>query len=123
MERSNCQWLCSTNVHLTVFQSLPIDEIVVVTSPQDLVSMVVAKSINMARMMYIPIVGLVKNMAYVKCPNCNERIEIFKSKKENTPGLPILAEIPIDPNLASLVDEGRIEDYSESLLDKVIEKL
>lgn len=111
------------DVPLTVFQSLPIDEIVVVTSPQDLVSMVVAKSINMARMMYIPIVGLVKNMAYVKCPNCNERIEIFKSKKENTSGLPILAKIPIDPNLASLVDEGRIEDYSESLLDKVIEKL
>lgn len=111
------------DVPLTVFQSLPIDEIVIVTSPQDLVSMVVAKSINMARMMYIPIVGMVKNMAYIKCPHCGDRVEIFKSKNGSRHDLPLLAEIPIDPELASLVDEGKIEEYKEHLLDDLIAHL
>lgn len=115
------------DIPLTVFQMIPVDGIIVVTSPQDLVSMVVAKSINMAKMMYIPIVGIVENMAYVQCPNCSEKIRIYgneNSKKEiEKNGTKILAELPIDPKLAELVDKGQIEEYETTLLDDLIEKL
>ena len=111
------------DVPLTVFQVLPIDGIVVVTSPQDLVSMVVNKSINMAKLMNIPIYGMVKNMAYVECPNCKERIEIFSGKKINENPLPLLAELPIDPHVAELVDTGHIEDYNPEKLEKLVDAI
>lgn len=111
------------DIPLTVFQQIPIDGIIVVTSPQELVSMVVAKSINMAKMMNIPILGVVENMAYVKCPKCDEKIRIFgdenSKQKIESQGLKVIGELPIDPKLAKLVDQGKIEDYSTYLLDEV----
>ena len=108
------------DVPLTVFQSIPVDGVIVVSSPQDLVSMVVEKSINMAAMMKIKVLGLVENMAYVKCPKCDEKIRIFG----NTPmdclaaqmGVNLLDELPIDGNLAALVDQGKLEDYEGDYL-------
>ena len=110
------------DVPLTVFQSLPIDGVVVVSSPQELVSMVVQKSINMANMMYVPIYGMIMNMAYVKCPHCNERIEVF-TKGEDHYDLPILAELPIDKEIASLVDKGLIEDYPSDLMKDALKAI
>ena len=115
------------DIPLTVFQSLPIDGILVVSSPQELVSMVVAKSVNMAKMMYIPILGLVMNMSYVKCPKCDETIRLFGDgnygKEIEKFGVNLLSELPLDPKLSHLVDEGKIEDYDVSLLDDVVRKL
>ena len=115
------------DIPLTVFQYLPIDGVIVVSSPQELVSMIVAKSINMAKMMYIPLLGLVENMAYVKCPNCNRHIDVFGNanfKQEVARfDVDLLAEIPLDPNLAKLVDEGKIEDYDVAVMDKVVSKI
>ena len=100
------------DVALTVFQSLPVDGIVIVTSPQELVSMIVAKAVNMAKMMNIPILGIVENMAYLECPDCKKQIEIFgKSHLEETAkefGLKILGRLPIDPRVAAAVDEGKV---------------
>lgn len=102
------------DVPLTVFQSIPLDGIVIVTSPQELVSMIVEKAVNMARMMDISVLGIVENMSYVKCPDCGREIKLFgESHIESIAdkyGYPLLAKMPIDPTLASLVDEGRIED-------------
>ena len=109
------------DVPLTVFQSLPVDGIVVVTSPQELVSMIVGKAVNMARMMDIPILGLVENMSYVQCPDCGRRIELFgKSHIDETAArykLPVLAKIPIDPSLASNCDSGVIELFEGDWMD------
>lgn len=109
------------DVPLTVFQSLPLDGIVIVTSPQDLVSMIVAKAVNMAKMMNVPVIGLVENMSYVKCPDCGKEIHIFgESHIEEVAaryGLPLLGRIPIDPTLASLVDAGQIEGHNHEYLD------
>lgn len=115
------------DIPLTVFQMIPIEGIVVVSSPQELVSMVVAKSINMAKMMNIPILGVAENMAYIKCPNCDEKITVFGNghfKEDVTRhGLDVLAEIPIDPKLAALVDKGEIEEYETSAMDKIVKIL
>ena len=112
------------DIPLTVFQMIPIDGIIVVTSPQELVSMVVTKSINMAKMMYIPIIGIVENMSYVKCPDCGKKIRIYgndDSKKQiEKSGVKVLAELPIDPKLAELVDKGEIEQYVTSNLDELV---
>ena len=101
------------DVPLTVFQSIPLDGIVIVTSPQDLVSMIVAKAVNMAKLMNIPIVGIVENLSYVKCPDCGKEIKIFgDSKIEEVAkeyGIPVLAKLPIDPKLAAMCDAGTIE--------------
>lgn len=115
------------DIPLTVFQMIPVDGIIVVSSPQELVSMVVAKSINMAKMMNIPILGVVENMAYIKCPKCDEKITVFgdgsyKSQVEHQ-GLEVLAELPIDPKLAKLVDQGKIEEYKTSDLNQIVKKL
>lgn len=103
------------DVPLTVFQSLPVDGIVVVASPQELVAMIVEKAVRMASMMNVPILGLVENMSGVVCPHCGEMFSVFgESKVEKTAadhGLPLLLSLPIDPKIASLCDEGRIEDY------------
>ena len=110
---------------LTVLQSLPVDGIVIVSSPQELAVMVVKKAIKMAQSMGVPIVGLVENMSYLTCPHCGERLEIFGASKaqqvsEET-GLPVLATIPIDPQLAELGDAGQIEDYTATPVDEMVE--
>lgn len=103
------------DVPLTVFQSLPVDGIIVVTSPQELVSMIVAKAVKMAQLMNIPILGIVENMSYATCPDCGKKIEVFgKSHIEDICHefhLPLLAQIPIDPAISEAVDKGTIEDY------------
>jgi len=109
------------DVPLTVFQSLPLDGIVIVSSPQELVSMIVEKAANMARMMQVDVVGLVENMSYVKCPDCDKKIKIFgESHIEDIArkhGYPLLAQMPIDPSLATLVDAGEIEKMNVDYLD------
>lgn len=101
------------DVPLTVFQSLPLNGIIIVTSPQELVSMIVAKAVNMARKMDIPILGLVENMSYLECPDCKKRISVFgESRVEGTAkeyGIPVLAKMPIDPKIADAVDQGTVE--------------
>ncbi|HJG38046.1 Mrp/NBP35 family ATP-binding protein [Enorma phocaeensis] len=102
------------DVALTVFQSLPVDGIVVVTSPQDLVSMIVAKAVNMAEKMNVPIIGLVENMSYVTCPDCGKKIEVFGPSKldevAEAYSLTVLGRLPIDPALALACDAGAIEE-------------
>ena len=103
------------DVALSVFQSLPLDGIIIVASPQELVSMVVEKAVKMAERMNIPIVGLVENMSYLLCPDCGKEIPLFGEGKTQAAadahGLKLLARMPIDPKLASLVDAGRIEEF------------
>ena len=110
------------DVPLTVFQSLPLDGIIIVTTPQELVSMIVKKALNMAQLMNIPVIGLVENMSYVKCPDCGKEMHIFgESKAETlceTYGIPFLGRVPLDPNLASLCDKGIIELMEVDYLDK-----
>jgi Mrp family chromosome partitioning ATPase len=113
---------------LTVFQSLPLQGVIVVTTPQDLALMVVAKAINMAKTLSeqlnaVKILGLIENMSYVICPHCGERMEIFGRSKAleaaKKAGIPYLGAIPIDPDIARLADEGKIEDYSNPLFEDV----
>ncbi len=115
------------DVPLTVFQSLPVDGIVVVTSPQELVSMIVTKAVNMAHMMSIPVLGLVENYSYFQCPDCGKRHAIFgESRLEETAAkqhLPILAQLPIDPALAAAVDAGKVEQADLHDLELAAEKL
>jgi len=102
------------DVPLTVFQSLPVDGILVVTSPQDLVSMIVGKAVKMAQMMDIPVIGVVENYSYLECPDCGKKIPVFGESKVDAVaeqyGIPVLAKLPVDPKLAAAVDEGKIED-------------
>lgn len=119
------------DVPLTVFQSLPLDGIVIVTTPQDLVSMIVEKAYHMANMMNIPVLGIVENMSYIKCPDCGKEISVFgESKIESVAeslDLDVLARIPIDPRVASLCDKGMLElmdnDYMEKALDVIESKI
>ena len=115
------------DVPLTVFQSLPVDGIIIVTSPQDLVSMIVEKAVKMAELMNIPVLGVVENMSYVQCPDCGKRINIFgESKLEDIAkehNLEILGRIPVNPVLAQLCDEGNIERFEGNWLEKIAEKL
>ena len=115
------------DVPLTVFQSLPVDGIIVVTSPQELVGMIVTKAVNMARMMNIPILGLVENYSYFQCPDCGKKHTIFgESKLDETAkelGLPILARLPIDSTLALACDSGLVEGIPQNYLDPVAELL
>ena len=103
------------DVALSVFQSLPLDGVIIVASPQELVSMVVEKAVKMAEMMSIPIVGVVENMSYLVCPDCGKEIPLFGQGKTQAAaqahGLKLLARMPIDPKLAELTDAGRIEDF------------
>ena len=115
------------DVPLTVFQSLPVDGIIIVTSPQELVSMIVAKAVNMANKMNIPILGVVENMSYFECPDCGKRHAIFGEShideiaKEY--GLEVLAKLPINPAIAQAVDEGRAEYLDAPWLNKAVEKV
>ncbi len=115
------------DVPLTVFQSLPVDGIIVVTTPQELVSMIVNKAVAMAKMMNVPIIGLVENMSYIECPDCGKRIELFgKSSIEKVAGahsLPVLARMPIRPEFASLADCGRVEEIECRELALAIESI
>lgn len=115
------------DVPLTVFQSIPLDGIVIVTSPQQLVSMIVNKAVRMAQEMHIPILGVVENMSYVKCPDCGKEIKLYgESHIEETAskyGLDVLAKIPIDPDVAALCDKGCIELLEGDWLDKAAEKI
>ena len=113
------------DVPLTVFQSLPVDGIVIVTSPQDLVSMIVTKAVKMANMMHIPVLGFVENYAYLQCPDCGKRINVFGESKLDTVAaefnLPILARLPIDPKVAASYDKGEMESVDTSAMEKVLE--
>lgn len=113
------------DVPLTVFQSIKVDGIIVVTSPQELVSMIVAKAVKMASLMNVPVLGLVENMSYVKCPDCGKEIDVFGSSKVNevatSYGLKVLAKLPIDPTIAKAVDRGMLENIDVNYLDDAIE--
>ena len=101
------------DVPLTVFQSLPVNGIIIVTSPQELVSMIVAKAVKMAQKMNIPIIGLVENMSYLECPDCGKKISVFGESHideiAREYNIPVLAKLPIDPKVAEHVDNGTIE--------------
>lgn len=105
------------DVSLTIMQSLPIDGIIVVSSPQDLVKLIVKKSVNMAKMMNTPIYGIVENMSYFECPECGKKINIFgKSRVEEIADemeINVIANIPIDPSFVELCDEGKVELYGK----------
>ena len=115
------------DVPLTVFQSIPIAGIVIVTTPQDLVKMVVEKAVNMARMMNVPVLGLVENMSYLSCPDCGKKIDIFGHSKAKALaaeyGIPAVARMPLDARISSLADAGRIEDYETDALQEVFEEI
>ncbi len=118
------------DVPLTVFQSLPVDGILIVSSPQQLVRVIVEKAVNMAKMMNIPVLGLIENMSYVKCPDCGKEINVFgessidKTAKEF--GLKVLARIPIDQSISQAVDKGEIESVDAPFIEeaaKAVESL
>lgn len=112
------------DVPLTVFQSIPVDGIIIVTSPQELVSMIVEKAVKMAENMNVPIIGVVENMSYFKCPDCNKEHKIFgESKIEEVAkkhDLKVLAKLPIDPNIASSIDKGLVELCEDGLFENII---
>ena len=113
------------DVPLTVFQSLPIDGIVIVTSPQDLVSMIVSKAVKMANMMHIPVLGFVENYSYLECPDCGKKINVFGESKLDAVaqelGVPVLARLPIDPKVAEAYDSGLMETVNTDLMEPVLE--
>lgn len=115
------------DVPLTVFQSLPVNGILIVTSPQELVSMIVEKAVNMAKLMNIPVLGIIENMSYYKCPDCGKEHHIYgESHIEEIAakyGIPVTAKIPIDPKLAAACDKGTIELFENDALDKVAEAI
>ena len=118
------------DVALTVFQSIPVDGIIIVTSPQDLVSMIVAKAVKMAQMMNIPILGIVENMSYFMCPECGKKHHIYGESKideiAEQYNTKVLAKLPINPDLASLIDQGKVEMFDCDCMEKAaneVEKL
>ena len=115
------------DVPLTVFQSLPVDGIIVVTSPQDLVGMIVAKAVNMAKLMNIPVLGIVENMSYITCPDCGRKIEMFGPSQAEAVaaanGLRLLEKLPIDPILSQEADLGKIEFNEGTQMESILEVL
>ena len=115
------------DVPLTVFQSIPVDGIIIVSSPQQLVRVIVEKAVKMAKMMNIPIIGLVENMSYVKCPDCSKEITVFgKSNIEKIAenfNIPVLARIPMEESTSKAVDEGDIESVDFPYLDDAARKI
>ena len=129
----NCDYLFvdmppgTGDVPLTVFQSLPVDGVIIVTSPQDLVSMIVAKAVKMANMMHIPVLGFVENYSYLRCPDCGRKISVFgKSHLDEIAAqfnLPILARLPIDPAVAEAYDNGQMETVNTEALSAAVEAI
>lgn len=115
------------DVPLTIFQSLPVDGIIVVTSPQELVSMIVEKAVNMAKMMNIPVLGIVENMSYFKCPDCGNIHYIYgKSDIEKTAadnGIDTIARLPMDPETAAKVDAGKAEELDVEALNDIFNRI
>lgn len=115
------------DVPLTVFQSLPVDGIIVVTSPQDLVSMIVEKALKMAEIMNIPVLGLVENMSYVKCPDCGKEIKVFGESNIDEIAahhdVPVLAKLPLHHAFAEKCDSGQIESLQSTILNEYMDKL
>jgi len=115
------------DVPLTVFQSIPIDGVVVVTTPQDLVGMIVQKAVNMAQMMNVPILGIVENMSYIKCPDCGRKIPVFGESKVDALaleyGIPNVAKLPIDRDLTVAADSGKIEEVEDNPLTDFLAKI
>ncbi len=115
------------DVPLTVFQSIPLDGIVIVTSPQDLVGMIVQKAVNMANMMNIPVLGIVENMSYIKCPDCGRKISLFGESGVDALtleyGIPNVAKIPIDSELTKAADTGNIENFQNNYLSDFFDKI
>jgi Mrp family chromosome partitioning ATPase len=115
------------DVPLTVFQSLPVDGVIIATSPQELVSVIVKKAVHMANKMNIEVAGIVENMSYVLCPDCGKRIDVFGSGKTeeiaSAMGIPFLGKVPMDLNIAKLSDLGEIEKFTGDYLDFCIEYL
>ena len=115
------------DVPLTVFQSLPVDGIVIVTSPQELVSMIVQKAVKMAKMMDIPVLGIVENMSYAVCPDCGKKIMVYgeshTAEIAEEFGIPLLAQIPFDPALARCVDQGVIELHESDAMDAAVAQI
>ena len=115
------------DVALTVYQSLPVDGIIIVTSPQELVGMIVEKAVKMAELMEIPVLGIVENMSYFKCPSCNEKHMIFgESHIEEVAakhGIPNVAKLPMDMEVAKACDSGRMEDYVSAEMDQLAKEL
>ena len=115
------------DVPLTVFQSLPVDGVIIVTSPQDLVSMIVAKAVKMANMMHVPVLGFVENYSYLRCPDCGRKISVFgKSHLDEIAAqfdLPILARLPIDPAVAEAYDNGQMETVNTEALSAAVEAI
>ncbi|MBR6874470.1 MAG: Mrp/NBP35 family ATP-binding protein [Ruminococcus sp.] len=115
------------DVPLTVFQSLPIDGIIIVTSPQELVSMIVGKAVKMAQMMNIPVLGVVQNMSYFECPDCGKRHELFGESRIEAfaaeYGIDTVCRLPVAPKLAAACDSGTVELYEGDWLDPLSEKL
>lgn len=118
------------DVSLTIMQSLPLDGIIVVSSPQDLVKLIVKKSLNMAKMMNVPVAGIIENMSYYECEECGKRIDIFGKSRVNEiaeeTGINVLARIPIDPSFVELCDEGKVELYGKinfTMMDELSENI
>lgn len=115
------------DVPLTVFQSLPVDGIVIVTSPQELVQMIVKKAYNMAEMMHVPVLGLVENFSYLKCPDCGKEIKLFgESHIDDVAkelGIPVFGKLPLDPAFAEQADKGAFATMENAYLDAGVEKL
>lgn len=117
----------TSDVAISIIQQIPVDSFVMVTTPSKLVSMVVGKAINMAKQVNKPIVGLIENMAFVKCDECGHEIQIYNNDETSATaskyGLEVLGKLPIDPVLANFADDGEIENYNDNYLDKLLEKL
>jgi len=115
------------DVPLTVFQSLPVDGIVIVTSPQELVSMIVTKAVKMAEMMNVPVIGIVENMSYLECPDCHSQIKVFGDSRieqiAKQHSIDTIAKLPLNPAIAELCDKGLVELYDGDYLKNIVEKI
>ena len=115
------------DVPLTVFQSIPLDGIVIVTTPQDLVGMIVKKAVNMAHMMNVPVLGIVENMSYIECPDCKKKIPVFGESTVDALalefGIPAVAKLPLDRNLTVAADSGRTEEVNNNYLIEFFKKI
>ncbi len=115
------------DVPLTIFQSIPLDGIIIVTTPQDLVGMIVSKAVNMASMMNVPILGIVENMSYISCPDCGRKINVFGESNVDAialeHGIPVVAKVPIDRELTAAADSGKIEELKNNYLSEFFDKI